>query len=295
LALTEELVRIERDNLTLLKLVRDSAADRAQAGGPLQDLFKAMIESETSENELATLEAKARSMRSTLNGMLGRQANAALSLASGLPVPRAVPADDSQLLAVGVAQNPELAALAQQVHGRADAVELARLAYLPDFSLSASITGDISQSVGLMLMLPTRVPAIRAAISESQDMVRSSEAMLRQTRQDRAASFVANLVLMRNAERRTQFYGERIVPAAQQLVGSSRSAYAAGTIGFADLIDSQRMLLAVRRMVAEARVEREQRLTELEALAGVDVETLGAPPMAAAPLARAPSLGRAGE
>jgi outer membrane protein TolC len=131
-----------------------------------------------------------------------------------------------------------------------------------------------------MLMLPTKVPAIRAAINESQDMVRSSEAMLRQTRQDRTASFVANLVLMRNAERRTQFYGERIVPAAQQLVGSSRSAYAAGTIGFADLIDSQRMLLAVRRMVAEARVEREERLADLEALAGVDIETLGAPPTA---------------
>jgi len=295
LALTEELVRIERDNLALLQLVRDSAADRAQAGGPLQDLFKAMIESETSENELASLEAKASSMRSMLNGMLGRDANAALTLASGLPAPRTVRANDSQLIAVGVAQNPELAALAQQVHGRADAIELARLAYLPDFSPSASITGDISQSVGLMLMLPTKAPAIRAAISESQDMVRSSEAMLRQTRQDRAASFVANLVLMRNAERRTQFYGERIVPAAQQLVSSSRSAYAAGTIGFADLIDSQRTLLAVRRMVAEARVEREERLAELEALAGVDIETLGAPPTASRQPARFSSTQPAGE
>jgi outer membrane protein, heavy metal efflux system len=294
LALTEELIRIERDNLRLLQLVRDSAADRAQAGGPLQDLFKAMIESETSENELASLEAKASSMRSTLNGMLGREANASLSLASGLPVPRTVPADDSQLIAVGVVQNPELAALAQQVAGRSDAVELARLAYLPDFSPSASIIGDISQSVGLLLMLPTKAPAIRAAISESQNMVRSSEAMLRQTRQDRAARFVANLVLMRNAERRTQFYGERIVTATQQLVSSSRSAYAAGTIGFADLIDSQRMLLAVRRMVAEARVEREERLADLEALAGVDIETLGQPPAAGTQPERSASERRAG-
>jgi outer membrane protein TolC len=125
-------------------------------------------------------------------------------------------------------------------------------------------------------------------------MVRSSEAMLRQARQDRAARFVANLVLMRNAERRTQFYGQRVVPAAQQLVSSSRSAYAAGTIGFADLIDSQRMLLAVRRMVAEARVEREERLAELEALAGVDIETLAAPHTADTQPARSPSASRAG-
>jgi hypothetical protein len=39
------------------------------------------------------------------------------------------------------------------------------------------------------------------------------------------------------------------------------------------------MFLAVRRMVAEAQMEREQRLADLEALAGVDIETLGQPPV----------------
>ena len=278
LALTEELIRIQQDNLTLLKLVTDSAADRAEAGGPMQDLFKAMIESQTAGNDLASLEAKARSMRSMLNGMLAREANAPLTLPAKLPPPRAVAPDDSRLIAAGVAQNPELLALARQVAGRADAIEVARLAYIPDFSPSASITGDVSQTLGIMLMLPTKAPAIRAAIEEAQAIEHSSEAMLRQTRYDRAGSFVATLYAMRNAERQTQLYQQSTVPAAQQLVVSSRSAYAAGTIGFADLIDSERMLLEVRRMVAQSQIEREERLAELEALAGVDVETLGAPP-----------------
>jgi outer membrane protein TolC len=278
LALTEELIRIEHDNLTLLRLVSDSASNRAEAGGPLQDLFKALIESQTAENDLASLEAKAASMRSMLNGMLGRETDAPLTLPPTLPPARPVAADDSRLIAVAVDQNPELAALAHQVAGRTDAIELARLAYLPDFSPSVSVNGSLSQSLGTMLMLPTKTPAIRAAITEAQAMERSSEAMLRQTRQDRAASFVANLYLMRNAERQTQLYRQRVVPASQQLVSSSRSAYAAGTIGFADLVDSERMFLTVRRMVAEAQVEREERLAELETLAGVDVETLGRPP-----------------
>jgi hypothetical protein len=81
---------------------------------------------------------------------------------------------------------------------------LARLAYLPDFGPSASINGSLSQSLGTILMLPTKAPAIRAAITEAQAMVRSSGAVLRQTRQDRAASFVANLYLMRNAEQQTR-------------------------------------------------------------------------------------------
>ena len=56
-----------------------------------------------------------------------------------------------------------------------------------------------------------------------------------------------------------------------------RQAYAAGTASFTDLIDTQRMLLDVRLMIAEARMEREKRLAELEALAGVDIETLASP------------------
>ncbi len=283
LALTEELIRIQQDNRTLLKLVTDSAADRAEAGGPMQDVFKAMIESQMADNDLASLEAKASSMRSMLNGMLARDANATLTLPAGLPPPRPVAADDSRLIAAGVAQNPELGALARQVAGRRDAIEVARLAYVPDFSPSASITGDISQTLGIMLMLPTRAPAVHAAIDEAQAMEHSSEAMLRQTRYDRAGSFVATLYSMRNAERQTQLYQRYIVPAAQQLVGSSRSAYAAGTVGFADLIDSERMLLSVRRMVAEAQIEREQRLAELEALAGVDIETLDTLPAGTQP------------
>jgi outer membrane protein TolC len=126
-----------------------------------------------------------------------------------------------------------------------------------------------------MVMLPTKVPAIRAAIDEAEAMTRSSEAMLRQTEKDRAASFVANLYVMRNAERQTELYQTRVVPAAQQLVSSSRNAYAAGAVGFADLIDSERTLISVRRLLAQSQVEREKRLAALEALAGVDIETLG--------------------
>jgi outer membrane protein TolC len=275
LALNEELIRIDEDNLTLLKLLVESASTRAQAGGPLQDLLKAQIESQSAENDLASARAKAASMRSMLNALLGRDAQAPLGLPTSLQPPRPITSDDSRLIAVGVAQNPELGGLAQQVAGRKDALELARLAYLPDFSPSASITGSLSQSLGTMLMLPTRAPAIRAAIEEAQAMRASSDAMLRQGRKERGASFVASLYLMRNAEREVQLYRDRVLPAARELVSSSLGAYGAGSIGFADLIDSERMLLTMRRMLAEAQIEREERLVDLEALAGVDIETLG--------------------
>lgn len=277
LALIEEKLRIQRENLGLLKLLAESASERGQAGGPLQDLLKALIESEMAENEVASMEAEADSMRGMLNGMLGLDPKAGLELPPALPAPRPVTADDSRLIAVAVDRNPELAALARKVAGRQDAVELARLAYLPDFIPSAGITGSISQFVGTMVMLPTTIPRIRAVIDEAEAMARSAEAMSRQTRRDRAASFVANLVLMRNADRQLTFYRQRVVPAARQLLDSSRQAYATGTVGFVDLTESERTFVSIRLMVAQAQVEREKRLAELEALAGVDIETLDRP------------------
>ena len=100
--------------------------------------------------------------------------------------------------------------------------------------------------------------------------------------------FVANLYIMRNAERQMELYQRRAAPATEVLVSSSQNADAAGAVGFADLIDSERTLISIRRMVAQAQIEREERLAELGAFAGVDIETLARPEKASA--TRAASL-----
>lgn len=277
LALHEEKIRVQRDNVSLLKLVADTAASRVKAGGQQQDLLRAQTQYRLAENELANMVAEHRSIRAMLNGMLFREPDAQLDLPQVLPVPRSLAVDDAQLISVAVDNNPELARLAREVAGRKDAIELARMAYIPDVNPMAAFTGGVSQMVGAMVVLPTTLPEIRGRIDEARAMLRASEAMLRQTRSDRAASFVASLYTLRNAERQAAVFGETILPRAQQALAASRQAYATGTGSFLDLIDSQRTLLDVRLMVAEAQVEREKRLAELEALAGVDIETLAPP------------------
>jgi outer membrane protein TolC len=157
-------------------------------------------------------------------------------------------------------------------------VELARLRYIPDINPSFAFTGALSQTLGAAVMLPTNLPAIKGAIAESQAMLRSSQATSRQTGRDRAASFVAALYFLRNAERQAELFQNPILPLAEQAMNSSRASYTAGTVGYSDLIDSQRTLLNVRLMTAQVRIEREKRLAELESLAGTDIETLGGNP-----------------
>jgi outer membrane protein TolC len=212
-----------------------------------------------------------------LNGMMARDAGAPLDLPETLPEPRTIAVDDAKLIAGAVDQNPELAKLARQVEGRADAIELAKMGFIPDINPTVALTGNVAQVVGAMVILPTTIPEIQGRIDETRAMLRSEQAMLRQTRAERGAKFVASLYVLRNSERQAKLFEETILPRARQALDSSRQNYATGSGTYMDLIDSQRTVLDVRLMIAEARIEREKQLVEIEALAGTDIETLAQP------------------
>ena len=268
-----ERIRIAQDNVNLLKLISETAAARVRAGASQQDLLKAQIESELAVNELRNMEAEAPQMRAMLNAMLGRQPQAPLQ-PPPQPASRPVP-DDRRILEAGVRANPELAALELEVRAGQDALELARMRFLPDVSPMAALTGGASQMIGAMVMLPTALPAIRGAIREARAQLHRLEAVSRQSNLDTAATFVATLYAMRNSERQIDLFERTVLPMAEQVFANSRQAYASGAVGFIELIDSQRTLLEVKLMIAEARAAREIALARLEALAGVDIETLG--------------------
>jgi cobalt-zinc-cadmium efflux system outer membrane protein len=273
-ALLAEKGRIQRDIVALLKLVFDTAVGRVQAGAPQQEVLRAEVAYRLAENESKVTEDALRQKGAMLNALIGREPDVPLTPSQHIPPPRAVPADDARLLALAVAGNPELAALARQVQGRRDALELARMRYIPDINPMAGFTGSVEQFVGAMVSLPTVIPEIRGAIDEARADLRRMQAMYRQTRLDRAASFVAALYSLRNSERQVEVFEKQILPRAEQSVQVALESYAAGGTSFTDLIDIQRTLLDVRLMIAEAKAAREKSLADLEALAGLDIETL---------------------
>jgi outer membrane protein TolC len=240
-----------------------------------QDLLRSDVELQSAENLLKSAEAELTAARARLNGILAREPDAPLKPPPLTVPPRSIPADDARLLAVAVEQNPELEAQARQVEGRADALERARMEWLPDINPTLAFTGSASQAIGAAIMLPTTIKEIEGGIKEAGAMLRGAEAMLRQTSRDRAASFVATLIVLRNAERQAALFESRIVPAAERVLAITRRGYSTGSATYLDMIDTERALLDARLMIAEARAMRESSLAELEALMGTDVETLG--------------------
>jgi outer membrane protein, heavy metal efflux system len=274
-ALLAEKVRLARQDVALLTLLDATAAGRVGAGGPQRDLVQAGIDRRLAENRLAALEAELPQQRARLNALLGRAPHAPLVPPASLPAARPLAADDAGLLALGVGANPELRALVRESEGRADAVRLARQQYIPDFNPFGGITGSMQQVAGIAVSLPARITMIRGAVREAREALARADAMLRQARLDREARFVATLHALRDAERQTALLEDDVLPATEQDIADARALYTAGSGTLGDLVAAERALLDLQVLRAEERIARETRLAELEALAGVDVETLG--------------------
>lgn len=269
--------RARSEQAAITQSAAATSAVRVGPGSTQDDVLKARAASEDAINALRTTRAELASARATLNAMLARHADAPLPAPSVFE-PRALAIDDNTILQAAIEQNPELAALARTVDGRTDALERAKLEWLPDINPSIAITGDAAQAIGASIMLPTTISKIRAQTREAEAMLKASQARLRQSRRDKASLFIGTLLMMREAEAQARAVDARLLPLAEQLLASSRRRYEAGMGPYTDLLDAQRTLLDTRLLAIQAKAQREKRLAELESLMGADIETLVSPP-----------------
>ena len=274
LALHAEMMRTQQDTVELLSLAAQQTSSRLVTGGGSDEVLRAQDELAVARNELETLHAQIPILVARMNALLGRDPGAAVPLPRSMPEPRPLPARDDELLALAAERSPELAALARQVAGREDALELARQARIPDFGLDLSITGNESRMFGGMLTLPLRDEAIEAGIEQALAELEAARAAQQQYSRDLAASVILDLTVLRSTERQAALFRESLVPHAELLARTSSASFAAGRVGLADLIMAQRSLLGARLTLLELTAEREKALAALETWSLLDVETL---------------------
>ena len=274
-ALLAELIRLEQSNAELLKttVMVVEARNRAGTGGQ-QDLLKSRNELDLARNDIANMQAQLPVQRAALNALLNRPADAPILVPDRMPDRRPVIKDDGQVLKLVADRNPELAALAREIAARRQSLALARLQYLPDLSLTVGTDlAGIAQSLAGMVTVPLlRYQAIDAAVAQAEANLRATDAMRRQTRNDLAAQVVLDLNTIRDADRQLDLFEHTVFPRARQVVTVSRSAYEAGQSSLLDLLDAQRSLITIRRLVAKLRATREQRLDDLEVITARPLE-----------------------
>jgi len=275
-ALLAEQQRVADARAALARVDVATAAARVAGGAERASLIAADAATHRADDEWAALAASVRRARAELNAMLARAPEAPLTPPAEIEPGRSLPADDAWILAVAAERDPELAILASEVQGRDDALALARLRYIPDFNPFVGTEGAAAQMAGVVISIPTMLREVGAMIRAARAELAAARARERQARFDRASAVVAALVTARDADRRAALYGGPLRDAAERAVVTADIAYA-GDVGTYDaLLEARRLPLDVRLLAAEARTLREKAIADLEALLGVDAETLTA-------------------
>jgi outer membrane protein TolC len=273
-ALTAELANLESSNEQLLEGTARATAERNRAGtGGQLDVLKAANEVDLSRNDIANMQSQLITQRAQINALLSRPADAPLPVPTAMPPSRPIAYPDAQVIELAAQNNPELAALADEIHSRQDGIRVAKLQYLPDFNLSAGtdLLG-ITQSVLGQATVPFfRYEALNAAIAQAQANLHASEAARRQSTNDLAATVVSDLTTIKDADRQLALFQGTILPRARQAVDIGRSAYETGQATLLDLLDGERSLIAIQRLVATLKETREEHLADLESITTLDL------------------------
>ena len=279
LALTDFLREQNAATLRLLHQSDEVAGHRLHAmdvASPttLADLEKIAVEIKSMESEQRSLEIVRRSQRAELNGVLNRPPDAVLA-AVILPVvdTPAVPA--AELFSRAVAQNPELAALRQEVAAAGAAQVLAKLEAKPDYDLGLGLDTTLVPTVKAGMTLPVNRTRIRAGIAEALATRQAAEARYRAAATDVQARVVMALAGIEDADRILRDYAGSIVPATRKLLDSQLAAYGSGGGDLLAILDTERVLVDFQRLTLRARTDRLRYYADLEELLGAPLLQLG--------------------
>ena len=283
-ALNAELIRLEQSNQRLLRTIATvaEARNRAGSGSGQRDVLKSSNEADLSGNDIANMRSQLPSQRAAINALLSRPADAPLAVPTKLPASRRVVYGDRDLVEMAAKQNPELIALADEIRGRGEGIRLAELQYVPDFNLSAgSDLMGVTQSLLAQATIPIlRYEALNAAIAQAEAKLRATEAMRRELGNNLTAQVIADITIIRDAGRQLDLFDHTILPRARQVVNVAQSAFETGNASETDaasllnLLDDQRSLIAIERLVAKLRITQATHLAELESITTSDLTRL---------------------
>jgi outer membrane protein TolC len=265
-ALNAELIRLERGNLQILETMASLTQARSRAGSSNQlDVLKASNEIDISRNDIAEMESQLPAQRAAINALLGRVADAPLAVPGELPVMKSVTYTEEELIELAAKRNPELAALADEIRGRGEGIRLAKLQYVPDFNLSAGtdLMGMTQSIVGQATVPIFRYEALNAAIAQAEANLRGAEAVRRQAGNDLAAEVMMDIAIVRDADRQLDLFEHAILPRTREMVELGRAAYETAQAPLLDLLEEERSLIGVERLIANLKITREKHVEDI--------------------------------
>jgi outer membrane protein, heavy metal efflux system len=270
------------ENLELSKHFEEVARTKhmtTTTGHP--DVIRAQVEIAKMEDVLRGLNQLREPTVSRLRTALTLPADA------NLPWPKteefnAVELDYERLTSMLRQKNPELASLNYEAIAAGSKITLAEKNFYPDIGVGAEWTqfeksGGNSGQDSVALVFQMNLPLWRDGYSAGERQARAQKDSIEQQKIE-----TENALLTKAAQahyeymdsiRKIRLYRDTLIPKGRELLRASEAAYREGTIDFLSLIDAQRTLLDYHLSLQRAIADNQQKLAELEMLAGTELNS----------------------
>ena len=294
---------ITRDNQDLLRGLIDVARAQVAAGRRSQDdVLRAQVELSNLEAELISLRQRRVTAGARLNELLNRTTTTPIATPEDYDVRRAELSVED-LFVKALAMNPALEQLQRQIERDRQSVELARLAYWPDFTLGfewiqmdpwaafkapinpatgrrpvtsqMSEDGSDSWAITLGFNLPIWSHKIEAGIEEARRKLSASQHRYVSARNKVYFQVEDALERVRAEQELAALFKDTIIPQARQTYQVSQASYMAGTSDFLDVIDNWRKWLVFTIQYHRFLGELERSVADLEQAVGLSISEAG--------------------
>jgi outer membrane protein TolC len=203
---------------------------------------------------------------------------------TNLPWPKteefnAVELDYERLANILRQKNPELASLNYEAMAAGSKITLAEKNFYPDIGIGVnwenmdSRGGRDGVAMVFQMNLPLWRDGYRSGARQAQAQKESIEQQKIETENALLTKAAQSLYEYRDSVRKIRLYRNTLIPKGRELLQASEAAYREGTIDFLSLIDAQRTLLDYHLSLQRAIADNQQKLAELEMLAGTELDS----------------------
>jgi len=296
-------VDVTQANQDLMRGLIDVARSQVAVGRRSQDdVLRAQVELSNLEAELITLRQRRISIVARLNEILDRQPQTEIETPDEFGIRDVDPAIDD-LLKMAIDANPDLRRLQHQIERDRESLELAKLAYWPDFALGfewismqrrhgfrpppnpttgqrpivsrMSEDGTDNWAITFGFSLPIWYDKIEGGIEEATRRLASSRQQYRSV--ENRVEFAVEDALERVGSQQdlARLFRDTIIPQAEQTYRVSQASYTAGTSDFLYVIDNWRKWLVFTIQYYRSMGDLERSVADLEQALGLSLTEAG--------------------
>lgn len=289
LAYVDDALAISEEDEELLRHYETLARARYSRGyGRQGDSIRLQAEITKALNRRETLRRRRVDAEAALNTLLDRPVETEVARVELGERPAPI-VDVAALSETGCRARPEVRAAMRMVESREQAIEVARLAYRPDFSVGVAWgylrgRGDPAGRAApppdngkdtYSLMVGMSVPLARdrydAGLEEAAERNEAARAAYRSTVRDTERAVRSTAFRIEGLERQIALFENALAPQAEQALSAAEAAYTTGAAGVLDLMDGQRVLLEVRLGLAQLETDHRKALADLERVVGAAI------------------------